>query len=471
MTSDATTAVGWERRRQTYPEYRASGVDWFNEVPAHWTVAPLYARYEVQLGRMLDQSRVNGPNRAPYLRNVDVQWDHVNTDDLPEMDFPPSARTRYRLQTDDLLVCEGGEVGRAAMWRSELPECYYQKALHRLRRRCLDDSPRFLYYVMYAAASQGAFRAQSSLNTIDHLTAEKLRRHRFPFPPSNEQHGAADFLDRETGGIDVLAAKKQRMIELLHEKRAALISRAVTKGLAPDSPMKDSGIEWLGEVPADWQVMRLSRVTKSRCDGPFGSGLKSDHYTDAGRRVIRLQNIASGRFDHRDRAFVDEDYYREHLGEHDVLPGDVLIAGLGDETHPVGRACVMPDGLGDAMVKADCFRFRIDLARAEPHFLALQLSATAAATSALLSSGATRTRVNMTTMATRSIAVPPLSEQRAIVSGAEAADGQLERLTSRVTRVVKRLQEYRSALIAAVVTGQIDVRTYRRDPEEVLEAS
>ena len=207
-------------------------------------------------------SPVKRTSLAPYLRNVDVQWDCVNTDDLPEMDFPPSARPRYRLRTDDLLVCEGGEVGRTAMWRGELPECYYQKAVHRLRRRCPDDSPRYLYYVMHAAASQGAFRAQSSLNTIDHLTAEKLRRHRFPFPSPSEQHAAADFLDHATEKIDALVAKKQRLIELLQEKRTVLISRAVTKGLDPDAPMKDSGIEWLGDIPSHWDPQPLARCLR-----------------------------------------------------------------------------------------------------------------------------------------------------------------------------------------------------------------
>jgi len=160
---------------------------------------------------------------------------------------------------------------------------------------------------------------------------------------------------------------------------------------------------------------------------------------------------------------VNEDYYRQDLGEHDVLPGDVLVAGLGDETHPVGRACVAPEGLGDAMVKADCFRFRLDLPKADPHFLALQLSATAPSISVLLSSGATRTRVNMSTMATRAIAMPPHREQRAIVSSVERAETRIDDLTQSVAEAIERLREYRSALITAAVTGQIDVRTYRRE--------
>jgi type I restriction enzyme S subunit len=295
------------------------------------------------------------------------------------------------------------------------------------------------------------------------LSVDVLRTLEVPVPPSEDQLAIADFLDRETERIDALVAKKQRLIELLREKRTALVGHATTKGLDPDVPMKDSGIEWLGEVPRLWQVMRLSRITTRRCDGPFGSGLKSDHYVDAGRRVVRLQNIGSGRFDYRDRAFVDEGYYQEHLGDHDVLPEDVLIAGLGDEAHPVGRACVAPHDLGDAMVKADCFRFRIDLSKADPRFLALHLTATAPAISVVLGTGATRSRVNMSTMATREIALPPLSEQQAIASCVEIAERRINYLTQAVAEAIERLQEFRSALITAAVTGQIDARICRSE--------
>jgi len=323
--------------------------------------------------------------------------------------------------------------------------------------------PKYFHYLLTCMD----FGLLANPGAVPSLNESQVREIRACLPGESEQRAIAKFLDRETQTIDALVAKKQRLVGLLQEKRTALISHAVTKGLDPDVPMKDSGIEWLGQVPARWQVMSLSRVTKSRCDGPFGSGLKSDHYVDAGRRVIRLQNIASGRFDNRDCAFVNEDYYRHHLGEHDVLPGDVLIAGLGDDTHPVGRACVAPEGLGDAMVKADCFRFRLDLRKADPHFLALHLSATAPAISALLSSGATRTRVNMSTMATRRIAIPPHWEQRAIVSCVERAETRMNDLMQSVAEAIERLREYRSALITAAVTGQIDVgaRKARRQAE------
>ena len=170
------------RRFRRYPDYRDSGVEWLGEIPAQWSVAPVYARYKVALGKMLDAKRVTGESSGRYVRNVDVQWDAVNTENLPEMDFPPSERSRYLLRLEDLLVCEGGEVGRTAMWDGQLDECYYQKAIHRVRPRSVCEIPRFFYFLMYALAKRGVFTAGGNPNTIGHLTAVQLRHYRFPFP-------------------------------------------------------------------------------------------------------------------------------------------------------------------------------------------------------------------------------------------------------------------------------------------------
>ncbi|MBD3237904.1 MAG: hypothetical protein GF330_14490 [Candidatus Eisenbacteria bacterium] len=205
-----------------------SGVEWLGEIPEHWEVAPIYARYEVALGKMLDAKRVSGAHPGRYVRNVDVQWDRVNTRNLPQMDFAPSERQRYSLRHGDLLVCEGGEVGRTAVWRGEAEECFYQKAIHRVRPRSGADMPRFLFYVMYATAKRGVFAAGGNPNTIDHLTAVQLRHYRFAFPPGDEQKEVAAFLDRETARLDSLITKIRSAIALLKEYRTALISAAVT---------------------------------------------------------------------------------------------------------------------------------------------------------------------------------------------------------------------------------------------------
>ena len=195
----------------------------------------------------------------------------------------------------------------------------------------------------------------------------------------------------------------------------------------------------------------------SRCDGPFGSGLKSAHYTDSGVRVIRLQNIGSGEFRARDGAFISAEHYAT-LGDHGVIEGDLLVAGLGDERIPAGRACVAPPVLGPAMVKADCFRFRPRAGRAVTQFIAVQLSATAPVATACLSTGATRLRINLAATASRSMAIPPTVEQRQILISMDRAAAPLISTISRLEREIELLREYRTRLVADVVTGKFDVR-------------
>jgi type I restriction enzyme, S subunit len=206
-----------------------SGVEWIGEIPEHWEVTKLGIRFSVQLGKMLDASRIIGDQLQPYLRVADVQWGEINIRDLPLMDFSPADRARYHLQPGDLLVNEGGSyVGRSAIWQGELDSCFYQKALHRVRARSSNDSTRFLYYVMWWGTHQGVFIAGGNQTTIDHLTAEQLRSYRFAFPPFGEQEEIADRLDDAMVRINEVEERVSAAMELLREYRATLISSAVT---------------------------------------------------------------------------------------------------------------------------------------------------------------------------------------------------------------------------------------------------
>jgi type I restriction enzyme S subunit len=209
---------------------KISGVEWLGEVPEHWTVAPVSYRYEIQLGQMLNEERARGEYLKPYLRVIDVQWHAINTDDLPLMNFPPEAQRRYRLEPGDLLVNEGGTyVGRSAIWIGGIDECYYQRALHRLRPRDRKaDTAEFFLYVMEMATQRGVFVAQANQTTIDHLTAEQFRATRFAFPPLEEQAKIATHLRSETTKFAQMIGIAQQAMELLQERRAALISAAVT---------------------------------------------------------------------------------------------------------------------------------------------------------------------------------------------------------------------------------------------------
>ena len=204
-----------------------SGIEWLGEVPEHWATPAMYMRYSSELGKMLDSSRITGEHLIPYMRNVDVQWGAINFDDLPYMDIHEDEYERYTVKTGDLLVCEGGEVGRTAIVPTVSGIFGYQKALHRLRALDASEEPAFMYFTLLWAANTGIFD-QSGSSTITHLTGDQLRKYRFPKPPVAEQREIAAYLKSETVKFDTLIAEANRAIALLQERRSALISAAVT---------------------------------------------------------------------------------------------------------------------------------------------------------------------------------------------------------------------------------------------------
>jgi type I restriction enzyme, S subunit len=207
---------------------RPSGIPWLGDIPEGWDVAALRHRYDQCLGKMLDTKRITGAHLLPYLRNTDVQWERINVVDLPMMDVPPEEYERYKLRLGDLLVCEGGEVGRAAIWSGELDVCAFQKALHRLRpRNPSRDNPRFLILQLRLAVALGAF-VDGHESTIAHLTGEKLRAHRFLFPPFAEQLRIIVAIDNQSLELDNAIDRIEREIALLQEFRTRLIADVVT---------------------------------------------------------------------------------------------------------------------------------------------------------------------------------------------------------------------------------------------------
>lgn len=201
-----------------------------------------------------------------------------------------------------------------------------------------------------------------------------------------------------------------------------------------------------------WLDTPLKHLSTEKCDGPFGSSLASEHYTDSGARVVRLQNIKAGGFDNNDAAFIDLNYYFGQLYRHTVLPGDVLIAGLGDDNNLVGRACVAPQGLGPALVKADCFRFRMNADKADARFVAYALSATAAQAAGELAGGSTRSRINLGLTAGRRVAAPAVTLQCEIANFLDKQTARIDALIVEKEQLLIRLNEYHLSTTWSLVT-------------------
>ncbi len=434
------------RRFRAYSTYKESGVEWLGRIPEGWEVSPLYARYDVKLGKMLDSGRFTGQFRGSYLRNTDVQWDRVNVSDLHEMDFAPSERERYLLRAGDLLVCEGGEVGRTAIWQGALAECFYQKALHRVRPLSSREHPRFLFWIMRMVADRGVFSGTANQNTIDHLTATQLRHYRFPFPTHAEQRAIAVFLDWETARIDALVAKKERLIALLQERRTALITRAVTKGLDPVVRMKDSGVEWLGKIPAHWEV----RPFRYCCRVSEGQ-VPPDDERFRDYILIAPNHLESG----TGRILFTETAHEQGAisGKYRVDEGDIIYSKIRPALNKVCMA------RGDWLCSADMYPIKAttrDLTTA--YLLNFMLSDPFVRLMRDESMRVAMPKVNRDTLAGCPLLIPSVLEQHLIADAIEQQTYRIDALIARIRAAITRLHELRIALISAAVTGKIDVR-------------
>lgn len=432
-----------------YPETRRSGLPWLGDVPAHWDVR--------RNGRLFGPRRETGFPDLPLLE-VSLR------SGVRVRDFESGARKQQIADRDKYQRAVRGDIAynMMRMWQGAVgvaPTDGLVSPAYVVARPFEETDAVYYAYLFRTSAYMREVDTFSRGIVPDRnrLYWESFKQMPSVYPPLEEQRLIVRFLDWHGAQTAKLIRAKKKIIALLNAQKQAIIHRAVTRGLDPNVKLKSSGVPWLGDVPERWEVLSLKRITSSRCDGPFGSGLKSSHYTPHGILVIRLQNIGFGVFKRTNPAFISHEHYQS-LGDHSVVGGDVLIASLGDERTPCGRACVAPSDLGEAMVKADCFRFRLKLDRADPHFVAASLSATADASSAILSAGATRQRVNLQSTSERILAIPPIEQQIRIMESVVAVNEKHQPLLDSTDREITLIQEFRNRLIADVVTGKLDVR-------------
>ena len=249
---------------EPYPDYKDSGVEWLGDVPAHWEMKRLKQVAEVRGGvaKGKDQGGIETIS-VPYLRVANVQDGYLDLTDVEEIEVAPNELERYLLQSGDVLMNEGGDydkLGRGHVWRGEISPCIHQNHVfsvrpHDIRSEWLTaiTSSEYAKFFFMCRAKQSTNLASISLTNLSELP--------IVLPPESEQMELVQFLGHETAKIDALISEQQDLIALLHEKRQAVISHAITKGLNPDVVMKDSGTEWLGEIPSHWEICPLKWLT------------------------------------------------------------------------------------------------------------------------------------------------------------------------------------------------------------------
>lgn len=207
---------------------KPSGVEWIGEIPEGWEVRKLKFVSKVVLGKMIDTTPQQGLTLKPYLKSRNIEWEMVNVEDVDEMYFTEGDLEHYSVKKNDLLVSEGGEVGKTCIWKNELPECYIQNSVHKITVNEKDLTPKYLLMLFVAYGSGKVFQNIVNQVSIAHLTKDKLTVVRIPLPSIPKQKNIVAFLDRETDKIDVLVSKIQKQIDLLNEYKQSLITAAVT---------------------------------------------------------------------------------------------------------------------------------------------------------------------------------------------------------------------------------------------------
>ncbi|MGH7717466.1 MAG: restriction endonuclease subunit S, partial [Gemmatimonadaceae bacterium] len=275
-----------------------------------------------------------------------------------------------------------------------------------------------------------------------------------PLPVVSEQRAIAAFLDRETARIDALVTKKERLIALLQEQRTALITRAVTKGLDPNVPMKDSGVEWLGEIPAHWEVHRLKAIAAVQLSNV-------DKKSVEGQEAVRLCNYTDVYYNDRitaDMDFMTATATTDQVRRFSLRKHDVLITKDSESWTDIAIPAVVAEDLPDVLCGYHLAHIRPDGSCHGP-FLARAFSAVGPRDQfRVAANGITRFGLGGDAVASGAFAMPPEPEQRAIAAFLDRETARIDALVAKVREAIERLNEHRTALISAAVTGKIDVR-------------
>jgi type I restriction enzyme, S subunit len=441
------------RRFKPYPRVKQSGIPWLGPIPQGWHVERLRFCAKVnplksEVAHLPDDDDVSFvPMEALH------EFGGMTLDQTRPLASVQQGYTYFR--DGDIVIAkitpcfENGKGSIAAGLVNSVG--FGTTELHVIRVGCKLDR-RFAFYLTMSDAFRKLGTAEMyGAGGQKRVPDAFIRDFRTPLPGDDEQRAIVGFLDRETAKIDSLVSKKRRLIELLKERRTALISRAVTKGLNPAAPMRPSGIDWLGDVPHHWVVRRLKHVVRYGSSISYGIVQPGEPLT-AGVPFVQTTDMTTGHFNvemlQRTSPEIAAMYPRSRLEGGEVLLG--IRAS-------VGAAHIAPPELEGANLSRGVAR--IDLAEMHAPFVVYYLQSDAVADYwRLFQQGSTFSEVSILTVRELQILYPPFPEQVQIANWIEGVATRLDRMINRVDGAVARLLEYRSALISAAVTGKIDVR-------------
>ncbi|MFZ5958600.1 restriction endonuclease subunit S [Pseudomonas knackmussii] len=432
-----------------YPAYKDSGVEWLGRVPEHWGIRTVKTLARLDGGAGFpDDEQGQSDNPIPFFKVAEL----ANGLRYTANTVTEETATRLGAKIFPSSTLVFAKVGAALL----------------LNRRCLLEMPACLDNNMMALLpgtyeSQWMFWAFSTLDmglianpgAVPSINQEQVGNIRLAVPTIAEQKTIARSLKRETARIDALIEKKTRFIELLREKRQALITHAVTKGLDPNVKMKDSGVEWLGAVPEHWKLTPLKRLVSSIGQG-WSPECESRPPDENEWGVVKVGCVNGGIFrPDESKALPAEMEPRPELG---LKKGDVLVSRA-NTRELVGSCAVVPDDYPQLLLCDKLYRIGCG-ADVTPEFLAALIAVYGRRAVEIEATGASSSMVNIaqSVILDLVVAAPGKQEQDEIIDRISTATARIDSLGSKTERSIELLKERRSALITAAVTGQIDLR-------------
>jgi len=455
---------------QKYAEYQDSGVEWLGKIPSHWEIWKLSHAYN-EIGSGTTPSTSNEENFEG-----DIPW--ITTGELREnvildtkkkvsqrtIELFPTLR-KYPIGSVAIAMY-GATIGRLGIFGVEATT--NQACCVMTISKVLNNT----YVFYWLQAFKNEIIQLSSGGGQPNINQEKVASLKISAPTVKDQINIIDFLDHETAKIYSLITKQEKLIELLKEKRQAVISHAVTKGLNPNVAMKDSGVEWLGQVPEHWYKAKLVTVADGTkgcfVNGPFGSDLLAHELRDEGVPVVYIRDIKPTGYKRKSTVHVTEQKAQQ-LEVCKVSADDVIISKVGD---PPGDACLYPMGEPDAIITQDVIRIRVDQSKFDPKFIVYLLNSDfGRLVMDNISVDGTRKRVSLGDFKDTRFIFPHLKEQQLIAEHLDNECNAIDSIMNRAQHGISLIQERRTALISSAVTGKIDLRNWQNPTEAKMEFS
>jgi type I restriction enzyme S subunit len=357
------------------------------------------------------------------------------------------------LRVGDVLVAkDGSTLGITALVKHLPGPATVNSSIAVIRINAGHNSS-YLAWLFQSSLIQGIIAKTKAGMGVPHLFQADLRKFPVLLPPKSEQSVIAAFLDRETAKIDALIEKQERLLELLDNKREALITEVLAKGLGRGTPMKPCGIPWLGDIPAHWEIKTLKRISASLQTGPFGSQLKASDYVKGGIPVINPANILEESLCADAEVSVDS-ATAERLNSHRLREGDLVIGRRGK----MGRAAVVSTDRDGWLCGTGALRARLDRSISHPGYVVRQMRLKGVAEWLELQAvGSTLLNLNTTMLGRMPLVLPPREEQEEIEGFLRIKLASISNAAERGRVTIDLFRERRAALITAAVTGQIDV--------------